>query len=110
MNQELYDYLKEHGFYLNKGEFRYCTEKYTKEVFRLTIAHYVAEERPLFPFREIPYDKMIDNFRKLQKADYTKFITPMEYIENEVIEKYDDYKYEFKTCGQGIIEGPTVYN
>ena len=110
MNQELYEYLKEHGFYLNKGEFRYCTEKYTKEVFRLTIAHYVAEERPQFPFREIPYDKMIDNFRKLQKVDYTKFITPMEYIENEVIEKYDDYKYEFKTCGQGIIEGPTVYN
>ena len=110
MNQELYDYLKEHDFYLNKGEFRYCTEKYTKEVFRETIAHYVAEERPPFPFREIPYSDMIDNFRKLQKADYTKFITPIEQIENEVIEKYDDYKYEYKTCGQGVIDGPTTYN
>ena len=110
MNQELYVYLKEHDFYLNEGEFRYCTEEYGKEVFRKTIANYVAEERPPFPFREIPYSDMVDNFRKLQKADYTKFITPIEQVENEVIEKYDDYKYEFKTCGQGVIDGPTVYN
>ena len=78
MNQELYNYLKEQDFYLNKGEFRYCTDKYSKEVFRETIAHYVAEERPPFPFREISYENMVDNFRKLQKADYTKVITPIE--------------------------------
>ena len=42
MNKELYDYLHEHDFYLNKGEFRYCTEKYGKEEFRLTIADYVS--------------------------------------------------------------------
>ena len=102
MNQELYDYLKEHDFYLNKGEFRYCTEKYGKEVFRETISYYVAEERPPFPFREIPYSDMIDNFRKLQKADYTNFITPIEYIENEVVEKYDDYKYEFRPADRAL--------
>jgi len=110
MNQELYDYLKEHDFYLNEGEFRYCTEEYGKEVFRETIANYVAGERPPFPFREIPYSDMVDNFRKLQKADYTNFITPIEQVENEVVEKYDDYKYEFRTCGQGVIDGPTAYN
>ena len=95
MNQELYDYLHEHDFYLNKGEFRYCTEKYGKEEFRLTIAQYVSEKRPAFPFRELSYADMVENFQKLQKADYTKFITPRDQITNEVIEKYDDYKYEF---------------
>ena len=110
MIQELYDYLKEHNFYLNKGEFRYCTEKYGKEEFRLTVADYVYNERPPFPFREIPYSDMVDNFRKLQKADYSNFITPVDQLDNEVIEKYDDYKYEFKTHGQGLIDTPSVYN
>ena len=110
MNQELYDYLHEHDFYLNRGEFRYCTEKYGKEEFRLTIAQYVSEKRPPFPFRELSYEDMVDNFQKLQKADYTKFITPRAQIDNEVLEKYDDYKYEFQTCGQGLIDTPSTYN
>ena len=110
MNKELYDYLHEHDFYLNKGEFRYCTDKYGKEEFRLTIAQYVSEKRPAFPFRELSYADMVDNFQKLQKADYTKFITPRDQITNEVIEKYDDYKYEFETCGQGLIDTPSTFN
>jgi len=110
MNQELYNYLKEQDFYLNKGEFRYCTDKYSKEVFRETIAHYVAEERPPFPFREISYENMVDNFRKLQKADYTKVITPIETLEKEIIEKYEDYKYTFKEHGLGLIDTSSSYN
>ena len=110
MNQELYDYLHEHDFYLNRGEFRYCTEKYGKEEFRLTIAQYVSEKRPAFPFRKLSYEEMVENFQKLQRVDYTKFITPKDQIENEVIEKYDDYKYEFQTCGQGLIDTPSTYN
>ena len=110
MNKELYDYLHEHDFYLNKGEFRYCTEKYGKEEFRLTIAQYVSEKRPPFPFRKLSYEDMVDNFQKLQKVDYTKFITPRDQIDNDVIEKYDDYKYEFQTCGQGLIDTPSTYN
>ncbi|MAH07384.1 hypothetical protein CMI38_04000, partial [Candidatus Pacearchaeota archaeon] len=108
--QEIINYLSERDFYLNKGEFRYCTDKYGKELFRKAVAYYVAEKRPLFPFREVSYEKMIDSFRKLQRADYTKFITPTDQIDNEVIEKYDDYKYEFKSCGQGLIDGPTAFN
>ena len=110
MNQELYNYLHGQDFYLNKGEFRYCTEKYGKEEFRLTIAQYVSEKRPAFPFRKLSYADMVENFQKLQKADYTKFITPKDQITNEVIEKYDDYKYEFQTCGQGMIDTPSTYN
>ena len=110
MIQELYNYLHGQDFYLNKGEFRYCTEKYGKEEFRLTIAQYVSEKRPAFPFRKLSYADMVENFQKLQKADYTKFITPKDQITNEVIEKYDDYKYEFQTCGQGMIDTPSTYN
>ena len=110
MNQELYNYLHGQDFFLNKGEFRYCTEKYGKEEFRLTIAQYVSEKRPAFPFRKLSYADMVENFQKLQKADYTKFITPKDQITNEVIEKYDDYKYEFQTCGQGMIDTPSTYN
>ena len=106
MIQELYDYLASHYFYLNEGEFRHCTDKYGKEEFRWTIAEYVANERPSFPFRKMEYSDMVDTFRKLQKADYSNFITPMEQLDNEVIEKYDDYKYEFQTCGQGLIDTP----
>ena len=108
--QEIINYLSERDFYLNKGEFRYCTDKYGKETFRKAVAHYVAEKRPPFPFREVSYEKMIDSFRKLQRADYTSFITPVDQLDNEVMEKYDDYKYEFKTCGQGVIAGPTAFN
>ena len=50
MIQELYDYLANHYFYLNEGEFRHCTEKYGKEEFRWTIAEYVANERPCISF------------------------------------------------------------
>ena len=114
MNEKLYNYLKEHDFYLNKGEFRYCTELYGKEEFRITIAKYVEQERPPFPFRELQYSDMIYNFRKLQKADYSKFITPIDHptdhLENEVIEKYDDYKYSFRNFGIGIINTPSVFN
>ena len=110
MNQELYDYLHEHDFYLNKGEFRHCTEKYGKEEFRLTLAQYVSEKRPAFPFRELSYADMVDNFQKLQKADYTKFITPRDQITNEVIEKYDDYKYNFDDWGLGLIDTSSKFN
>ena len=77
-NLNLYSYLKEHDFYLNEGQFRHCTGLYGKEVFRETIAKYVEQQRPPFPYRDIPYDDMVNNFRKLQKADYSKFITPVE--------------------------------
>ena len=109
-NLNLYSYLKEHDFYLNEGQFRHCTGLYGKEVFRETIAKYVEQQRPPFPYRDIPYDDMVNNFRKLQKADYSKFITPVEKVENEIIEKYDDYKYPFKDYGLGLIDTSSSFN
>ena len=114
-DEELYSYLSEHcnanGLpVLNTGEFKYCTEKYGKEIFRETLSIYIAEERPPFPFKEISYADMVKNFQKLKTADYTKFITPTDHLDREVFEKYDDYKYNFAEHGLGLINTPSVYN
>ena len=114
-DEELYWYLREHcnadGLpVLNTGEFKYCTEKYGKEIFRETLSIYIAEERPPFPFKEISYADMVKNFQKLKTADYTKFITPTDHLDREVFEKYDDYKYNFAEHGLGLINTPSVYN
>ena len=53
---------------------------------------------------------MVSNFQKLKAVDYTNFLVPVEAIENEVMEKYDDYKYNFKEHGLGLIETPSTYN
>ena len=114
-DEELYSYLSEHcnadGLpVLNTGEFKYCTEKYGKDVFRETLSVYIAEERPPFPFKEITFADMVVSFQKLKKADYTKFITPTDQLDREVFEKYDDYKYNFAEHGLGLIDTPSVYN
>ena len=114
-DEELYTYLGEHcnsdGLpVLNTGEFKYCTEKYGKDVFRETLATYIADVRPPFPFREISYSGMVENFQKLKKADYTKFITPKDQLDREVFEKYDDYKYNFDDWGLGLLDTPSTFN
>ena len=114
-DEELYSYLSEHcnadGLpVLNTGEFKYCTEKYGKDVFRETLSVYIAKERPPFPFKEISYADMVKSFQKLKTADYTKFITPTDQLDREVFEKYDDYKYNFAEHGLGLIDTPSVYN
>ena len=94
-DEELYSYLSEHcnadGLpVMNTGEFKYCTEKYGKDVFRETLSVYIATERPPFPFKKISYADMVKNFHKLQTLDYTQFISPVDQLEREVFEKYDD--------------------
>ena len=37
--------------------------------------------------------KVVDNFRKLQKADFTKYLSQPD----NVMEKYDDYKYSYES-------------
>ena len=68
IDKELYEYLKYHcnadGLpVLNTGEFKYCTEKYSKEKFRETLSVYIERERPPFPFKEITFEsrRIINN-------------------------------------------------
>ena len=114
-NEELYNYLDNHTDHnglpvLNTGEFKWATKMFGKEDFRETLAIYIQDQRPPFPFKEITFADMVANFQKLKKIDYTKFITPTDYLDREVFEKYDDYKYNFAEHGLGLIDTPSVYN
>ena len=58
-NEELYNYLGDHTDHtglpvLNTGEFKWVTQKYGKEDFRETLSVYIQDQRPAYPFREIP--------------------------------------------------------
>jgi hypothetical protein len=49
-------------------------------------------------------------FKGLQKQDVWQYVKPTEQLEKNVKEKYDDYKYNFKEYGLGIIDAPSIYN
>ena len=49
-------------------------------------------------------------FKSLQKQDVWEFVKPIELLEKNVKEKYDDYKYNFKDHGLGIIDAPSNFN
>ena len=87
---------------MNKSLFISTTEKYGKELFRSTLSEYITREKPPYPLKEFDQQKIIENFRKLEKAKFTDYI----YIPTkEVVEKYDDYKYSYKDYGLGFIDG-----
>ena len=92
---------------MNKNLFLHTTEKYGKEEFRKTLAEFITKEKPPYPFKEYDNEeKAIDVFRKLQKADFTNYLsTP-----DNVMEKYDDYKYAYKDYGLGVIDAPPIFN
>ena len=94
MNQELYDLLKKCVDHtglpvMQKELFLNTTDKYGKEEFRKTLAEFITNEKPPYPLKEYNMEKVVDNFRKLQKADFTKYLSQPD----NVMEKYDDYKY-----------------
>ena len=98
MNKELYDLLKKcsdkTGLPVMKKElFLKTIDDYGKEDFRKTLAEYITNEKPPFPLAKFEKEKAVDNFRKLQSADFTEYITLDE--KDRVIEKYDDYKYPY---------------
>ena len=79
---------------LDNKSFERLNAEYGKEIFRETLAEYIATERPVFPLKEISYDNMRDSFGKLKKFNTATICIPQEQIEKEVYEKYDDYEYE----------------
>ena len=112
VNEELYELLRncadKNGLpVMNKSLFISTTEKYGKELFRSTLSEYITREKPPYPLKEFDQQKIIENFRKLEKAKFTDYI----YIPTkEVVEKYDDYKYSYKDYGLGFIDGPSSFN
>ena len=107
------DYLNKYNGKLpimDKQTFERVTNDIGKEQFRLDLADYIAKHRPEFPLKEISYEVMRQAFKGLQKQDVWQYVKPTEQLEKNVKEKYDDYKYNFKEYGLGIIDAPSIYN
>ena len=107
------EYLKKYNGQLpvmDQQTFERVTNDIGKEQFRLDLAEYIAKHRPKFPLKEISYEVMRQAFKSLQKQDVWQYVKPTEQLEKNVKEKYDDYKYNFKEYGLGIIDAPSIYN
>ena len=95
---------------MDQQTFETVTNDLGKEKFRELLAEYIAEVRPKFPLKQISADIMRQCFKSLQKQDVWEYVKPVEQLEKNVKEKYDDYKYNFKEHGLGIIDAPSIYN
>ena len=95
---------------MDQQTFETVTNDIGKEKFREDLAQYIADNRPKFPLKEISYEAMRQAFKSLQKQDVWEFVKPIELLEKNVKEKYDDYKYNFKDHGLGIIDAPSNFN
>ena len=95
---------------MDQQTFEMVTNTIGKEKFREQLSEYIAKNRPKFPLKEISYDIMRQAFKGLQKQDVWEYVKPLEQLEKNVKEKYDDYKYNFKDYGLGIIDAPSIYN
>jgi len=104
-------YLNKDGLpIMNNKQFEEVTEQLGKEQFRLDLAEYISIHRPPFPFKVRTKEDMIENFLKLKSFDTSKICDPIENVNKDVFEKYDDYKHNFKEYGLGIIDASSVYN
>ncbi len=111
MNDYLKDYADENRLpIMDQQHFQTVTNDIGKEQFRLDLADYIEEYRPKFPLKEISYEVMRQCFKSLQKQDVWEYVKPVEQLEKNVKEKYDDYKYNFKDHGLGIIDAPSIFN
>ena len=95
---------------MDQQQFETVTNDIGKEQFRVDLADYIEEHRPKFPLKEISYEVMRQCFKSLQKQDVWEYVKPIEQLEKNVKEKYDDYKYNFKDHGLGIIDAPSIFN
>ncbi len=95
---------------MDQQTFESITNDIGKEKFREDLAQYIADNRPKFPLKEISYDIMRQAFKSLQKQNVWEYCKPLEQLEKNIKEKYDDYKYNFKDHGLGIIDAPSIYN
>ena len=77
---------------MDQQQFETVTNDIGKEQFRVDLADYIEEHRPKFPLKEISYEVMRQCFKSLQKQDVWEYVKPVEQLEKNVKEKYDDYQ------------------
>ena len=95
---------------MGEAQFQQCNDEFGKEVFRETLATFVATERPSFPLKQNNKDVMVESFEKLKMFNTSKLLKPIEQLEKEVFEKYDNYKYPWTKWGIGLIDTPATLN
>ena len=114
-NETLFKRLESHANEVNlpildNQTFDRYTNEYGRDVFRWTLSEYIAKVRPKFPLKRISDEDMRGTFSSLKKADYSIYCSPIEQVEKEIFEKYDDLEYPFSKYGLGIIDAPSTYN
>ena len=86
-NAELYEFLKStcrDGLpYMNTDLFTKTTEKWTREVFRSTLADFITREKPNFPYKTLTHTDLQKHFYRLKKVDYSTYIHPGEQQKKE---------------------------
>ena len=87
--------------------FERITNDIGRDQFRLDLADYIEKYRPVFPLKKITLDDVRTSFYDLQKQDISTYCNTND---NNVKEKYDDYKYNYKDYGLGVISAPSTYN
>ena len=87
--------------------FERITNDIGRDQFRLDLADYIEKYRPKFPLKKITLDDVRTSFHDLQKQDISTYCNTND---NNVKEKYDDYKYNYKDYGLGVISAPSTYN
>ena len=63
---------------------------YTKAQIKIGLADYIVKYKPKFPYMIVTYDSMKKRFYSLKNKNATDFLITNF---NDVVEKYDDYKY-----------------
>ena len=80
---------------------------YTKTQIKIGLADYIVKYKPKFPYMIVTYDSMKKRFYSLKNKNATDFLITNF---NDVVEKYDDYKYPFSTYGKLVIGLTNKYN
>ena len=101
-------YADENGLpVMDQQTFENITNSIGKEQFRLDLSEYIEKYRPKFPLKKITLDDVRTSFYDLQKQDIGTYCNTND---NNVMEKYPDYKYNYKDYGLGVISAPSTYN
>ena len=108
MKNYLSNYANENGLpIMDQLTFERITNNIGRDQFRLDLADYIEKNRPVFPLKQISFEDMKQSFFDLRKEDVSKYFN---LNDNNVMEKYDDYKYNYKEYGLGIINSPSTFN
>lgn len=93
---------------LSESDWIDLNSKYSKNEIRDGLAEYITNNKPVFPFREIKEETVKDKFLALYHERASSFFSYPN--KEDVVEKYNDYKYPFKTYGHFLIEFGHYYN